>query len=157
MSMNATDVVVRSSATFLATVDLPDPEPPAIPIIKWFQHADAKLRFRCIEMHYAPVGNKPEPLPKAELHENPNDCFCASTCGRSACKTFSQGAGASDQRSYPTVSRWITRVSFDMNIYAVRSSQRLRSALPQGIADQSYDSGRARHWPHTTSLHRRSQ
>jgi hypothetical protein len=36
MSMNATDVVVRSSATFLATVDLPDPEPPAIPIIKGF-------------------------------------------------------------------------------------------------------------------------
>jgi len=34
MSMNATDEVVRKSATFLATVDLPEPEPPAIPIIK---------------------------------------------------------------------------------------------------------------------------
>src|SRR6476660_1146026 len=34
MSMNATDEVVRSSATLLATVDLPDPEPPAIPMIK---------------------------------------------------------------------------------------------------------------------------
>jgi hypothetical protein len=33
MSMNATEEVVSSSATFLATVDLPDPEPPAIPII----------------------------------------------------------------------------------------------------------------------------
>jgi len=36
MSINAKDVVVRSSATFLATVDLPDPDPPAIPIIKGF-------------------------------------------------------------------------------------------------------------------------
>ncbi len=34
--MNATDDVVSSSATFLATVDLPDPDPPAIPIIKGF-------------------------------------------------------------------------------------------------------------------------
>ncbi len=34
MSMNATDVVVSCSATLLATVDLPDPDPPAIPIIK---------------------------------------------------------------------------------------------------------------------------
>ena len=34
--MNATDDVVRSAATFFATVDLPDPEPPAIPIIKGF-------------------------------------------------------------------------------------------------------------------------
>src|SRR5689334_3202690 len=33
MSMNATDEVVSSSATLLATVDLPDPEPPAIPMI----------------------------------------------------------------------------------------------------------------------------
>jgi hypothetical protein len=36
MSMNATEDVVSSSATFFATVDLPDPEPPAIPIIKGF-------------------------------------------------------------------------------------------------------------------------
>ena len=36
MSMNATDEVVRKSATFFATVDLPEPEPPAIPIINGF-------------------------------------------------------------------------------------------------------------------------
>lgn len=36
MSMNATEDVVRRSATFLATVDLPDPDPPAIPIINGF-------------------------------------------------------------------------------------------------------------------------
>jgi len=36
MSMNATDDVVNISATFRATVDFPDPEPPAIPMIKGF-------------------------------------------------------------------------------------------------------------------------
>src|ERR1700681_1999633 len=36
MSMNATDDVVSRSATFVATVDLPEPEPPAIPIIRGF-------------------------------------------------------------------------------------------------------------------------
>ena len=33
MSMNATDREPRFSATFLATVDFPLPEPPAIPIM----------------------------------------------------------------------------------------------------------------------------
>lgn len=32
--MNTTDEVVNASATFLATVDFPEPDPPAIPIIK---------------------------------------------------------------------------------------------------------------------------
>ena len=33
MSMKATDDVVSSSATLFATVDLPDPDPPAIPMM----------------------------------------------------------------------------------------------------------------------------
>ena len=36
MSMNATDRLPRLSATFLATVDLPLPEPPAMPIMSGF-------------------------------------------------------------------------------------------------------------------------
>jgi len=36
MSTNATDDVVSSSATLRATVDFPDPDPPAIPIINGF-------------------------------------------------------------------------------------------------------------------------
>jgi hypothetical protein len=36
MSMNATDEVVKWSATFFATVDLPEPDPPAIPMIRGF-------------------------------------------------------------------------------------------------------------------------
>jgi len=36
MSMNATERSPRLSATFFATVDLPEPEPPAIPIMRGF-------------------------------------------------------------------------------------------------------------------------
>jgi hypothetical protein len=36
MSMNATDDVVSSSATLLATVDFPEPLPPAIPMMSGF-------------------------------------------------------------------------------------------------------------------------
>jgi len=36
MSMKATEEVVNSSATFRATVDFPEPDPPAIPMINGF-------------------------------------------------------------------------------------------------------------------------
>src|SRR5689334_24661676 len=36
MSINATDEVVSRSATLRATVDLPEPDPPAMPMIKGF-------------------------------------------------------------------------------------------------------------------------
>jgi len=55
MSMNATDEVVSSSATFLATVDFPEPLPPAIPIIK-----GSNIVFERYEMH---VGNALYPSP----------------------------------------------------------------------------------------------
>jgi len=43
MSMNATDDVVRRSATLRATVDLPEPDPPAIPIISGLSIEGAEL------------------------------------------------------------------------------------------------------------------
>ena len=36
MSMNATDSACSACATFRATVDFPDPVPPAMPMIKGF-------------------------------------------------------------------------------------------------------------------------
>src|SRR5436853_171284 len=36
MSMNATDSALSAFATFRATVDFPDPEPPAMPMINGF-------------------------------------------------------------------------------------------------------------------------
>jgi hypothetical protein len=39
MSMNATEAVPSELATLRATVDLPEPEPPAIPIISAYRGA----------------------------------------------------------------------------------------------------------------------
>ena len=36
MSMNATDAGISASATFRATVDFPEPDPPAMPMIVGF-------------------------------------------------------------------------------------------------------------------------
>jgi hypothetical protein len=51
--MNATEEVVRWSATFFATVDFPEPDPPAIPMIRGFS-----IRFKAMQpmigTHYAP-------------------------------------------------------------------------------------------------------
>src|SRR5438128_8391415 len=46
MSMNATDCVCIARARFRATVDLPDPDPPAIPITTEFMCADRGRRSR---------------------------------------------------------------------------------------------------------------
>ena len=40
MSMNATDDVESPSATLRATVDFPEPDPPAIPMMNGFTLAD---------------------------------------------------------------------------------------------------------------------
>jgi hypothetical protein len=44
MSMNATDKAPRALATFVATVDLPLPEPPAMPIMRGFDTAQMYCR-----------------------------------------------------------------------------------------------------------------
>ena len=62
----------------------------------------------------------------------PTIAFALLLVGASACKTFSHGAGASDQRSYPTVVQVDNQGFLDMNIYAVRSSQRLRLGTAAG-------------------------
>jgi len=50
--MNATDDVVRLSATFRATVDFPDPDPPAIPMMRGLSILD-KATSVVVGMHYA--------------------------------------------------------------------------------------------------------
>jgi len=57
--------------------------------------------------------------------------FALLLLGTSACKTFSRGAGASDQ-NYPTVVQVDNQGFLDMNIYAARSSQRVRLGTAVG-------------------------
>ena len=61
----------------------------------------------------------------------PTIAFALLLVGTSACKTFSHGARASDQ-SYPTVVQVDNQGFLDMNIYAARSSQRVRIGTAVG-------------------------
>jgi hypothetical protein len=61
----------------------------------------------------------------------PAIAFALLLLGASACTTFSHGAGTSDQ-SYPTVVQVDNQGFLDMNIYAVRSSQRVRLGTAAG-------------------------
>ena len=61
----------------------------------------------------------------------PTIAFALLLLGASACRTFSHGAGASDQ-SYPTVVQVDNQGFLDMNIYAARSSQRVRLGTAVG-------------------------
>jgi hypothetical protein len=61
----------------------------------------------------------------------PTVAFALLLLGASACKTFSPGAGASDQ-SYPTVVQVDNQGFLDMNIYAARSGQRVRLGTAAG-------------------------
>lgn len=131
MSMNATDDVVRSSATFLATVDLPDPDPPAIPIIKGFsilfQSYDARVwnalcRPRnCLE----PLRAAGSPMKTRSI------LFAVLFLGVAACNAFSRGSGNSAQNE-PTVVEVDNQGFLDMTVYAARSSQRVRLGIATG-------------------------
>ena len=61
----------------------------------------------------------------------PTITFALLLLGASACKTFSHGAGAAEQ-SYPTVVQVDNQGFLDMNIYAARSSQRVRIGTAVG-------------------------
>jgi hypothetical protein len=61
----------------------------------------------------------------------PTIAFALLILSASACKTFSRGAGASDQ-NYPTVVQVDNQGFLDMNIYAARSSQRVRLGTAVG-------------------------
>jgi hypothetical protein len=61
----------------------------------------------------------------------PAIAFALLLLGASACTTFSHGAGAPDQ-SYPTVVQVDNQGFLDMNIYAARSSQRVRLGTAAG-------------------------
>src|SRR6266571_4119739 len=79
MSMNANEDVVRSSPTFRATVDLPDPEPPAIPMIKGLSIASKRYDVRYWNALCPSLMQLESLRYEADCHENSIDCirFCA--------------------------------------------------------------------------------
>src|SRR6185312_17494884 len=74
MSMKATDGVVSSSATLRATVDFPDPDPPAIPMMSGFSIfvSYAPLSWNAL----CPIVYRLEIAARAagSINENENNC-----------------------------------------------------------------------------------
>ena len=137
--MNATDDVVSSSATLRATVDLPDPEPPAIPMIKGFSIVSKKLRLRILE-RIMPV-----------LERTSNRCFMQQTtmktrliaftfsfAGLLACNALRHGSDTSTTNG-PTVVQVDNQGFLDMTVYAARSSQRVRLGIATGNGKTNFN------------------
>jgi hypothetical protein len=131
MSMNATDDVVRSSATLFATVDLPDPDPPAIPIMSgfsiWRQSYDEWVwNASCLFL------TKPESLNAAGIPMLKRViAFAAVALSVVSCKTLSRSS-ANDTPVGPTVVQVDNQGFLDMTVYAARSGQRSRIGIAPG-------------------------
>ena len=132
MSMNATDEVVRSSATFFATVDLPDPDPPAMPIIKGFNMC-LKVTRRVSGTHYAPstVKTHTAARPAGSAMRIRSVAFVLVFLGVTACNAFSRGSATSSQNA-PTIVQVDNEGFLDMDVFAVRSGQRVRLGMTTG-------------------------
>ena len=63
--------------------------------------------------------------------------FALLLLGASACKTFSRGSGDAEQ-SQPTVLQVDNQGFLDMNVYAARSSQRVRLGTATGNGKTSF-------------------
>lgn len=130
--MNATDDVVRFSATFAATVDLPDPEPPAIPIIKGFSIV-IKAKTAVYGMHCAVFCTDPNRCPTAEPNMKIRAIAFSLLILGAACKTVSRGSEDSEQvQAGPTILQVDNQGFLDMNVYAARNSQRVRLGTASG-------------------------
>jgi len=137
--MNATEQVVSSSATFLATVDLPDPEPPAIPIIKGLSillqsYAGDVWNALCPPLKRLETLDGCPPMTNRSI-------VLAFILSLAACGTLSRGsggAGGTDQNEVTAV-QIENRGFADMTVYAVRSSQRVRLGIVPGHSTKVFD------------------
>jgi hypothetical protein len=141
MSMKATEQLVRFSATFVATVDLPEPDPPAMPIMSGLsivQSYDAATwNALC------PSTQRTDGLLHSQLQ-----CFTAGSamkrttfaigaliCSMAACNAFR----SSSETPTPATSLRVDNEGFaDMTVYAARSAQRVRLGLAPGHTNRVF-------------------
>ena len=125
--MNATDEVVSRSATLRATVDFPEPDPPAIPMIKGLSmriQSYAADAWNALCFFHG--GRFEGTTMRARI-------FAASLAllVLAACNGLRHGSGAMDPNA-PTVVQVDNQAFLDMAVYAVRSSQRVRLGTANG-------------------------
>jgi hypothetical protein len=128
--MNATDDVVSSSATFLATVDLPEPLPPAIPMINGFSILFQRYGVYAWNALFPFFNNSDTAIAGSSMKIR-SIVFAAVFLGVAACGSLARGSGTPDQNQ-PTVVEVDNQGFLDMTVYAARSSQRVRLGIATG-------------------------
>jgi hypothetical protein len=134
MSMKTTDEVVKRSATFFATVDLPDPDPPAIPIISGFVIP--------VQNYNSRAWNALCPLVQLRTTGNPmkmrSMVLAMMIVGGIGCNALRKEPDLSNQTER-TVLEVDNRGFIDMTVYVLRSSQRIRLGTAPGNRKTSLD------------------
>ena len=139
MSMKATEVVVSSSATLRATVDFPEPEPPAIPMMSGFNidvsYVTPNWNALCPTGYRLKLAANPGRGYPMNGRSIPQSVLIA---GLLACSGFKQGTNTTAQPG-PTVVQVDNQGFLDMTVYAVRSTQRYRLGTATGNAKTNFN------------------
>lgn len=89
-------------------------------------------------MHYAPAKKKPELLQKQNLQMKIKSLALALVLfGSAGCKTLSPGSGSADQNQ-PTVLQVDNQGFIDMDVFTLRSSQRVRLGTAPGASKHTF-------------------
>src|SRR2546423_215708 len=136
MSMNATEDVVSSSATLRATVDLPDPDPPAIPMMRGFS-IRSKATGPAIGTHYAFFSRSTTLHWRQAQMKTRLIALTFLLSGIFACNAFHRGSDTTVQNQ-PTVVQVDNQGFLDMTVYAARSSERIRLGIATGNSKTNF-------------------
>ena len=136
MSMNATDDVVSNSATFFATVDFPEPLPPAMPMIKGFNML-FKPTTTMLGTHYARCDSNSTFCRPGSAMKSRLIIFVLLVLGAAACNALKRGSNIDPNAR--TVVQVDNQGFSDMTVYAARSAQRVRLGTAIGNSKTNFD------------------
>ena len=89
-------------------------------------------------MHYAPAEREPELLRKQTTHMKIKSLALALVLlGATGCKTLSHGPGSTNQNQ-PTVLQVDNQGFIDMDVFTLRSSQRIRLGTAPGVSKSNF-------------------
>jgi len=88
-------------------------------------------------MHYAPAEREPELLRKQTTHMKIKSLALALVLLGAGCKTLPPGSGSSNQNQ-PTVLQVDNQGFIDMDVFTLRSSQRVRLGTAPGVSKSNF-------------------
>lgn len=137
MSMNATEDVVSSSATLRATVDFPEPDPPAIPMMRGFSipfesYKSGNWNALCLFGGHTIRCVLRQAQMKTRLI-----AFAFLLAGIPGCNVYRHSSDT--VQNQPTVVQVDNQGFLDMTVYAARSSERIRLGIATGNSKTNFN------------------